>query len=249
MLQCAAERTTQEIPRRYAVGRADFIPPPNRAPALLLQGVGRTVAAGGTIYAQANPAEFIYQVTSGMVRTISVRRDGRRVVHGFHLAGEIFGLERETVHHCSAEAVCESRLVLCPRGRLEGRVSSDVDSARELWSSVLLSRDKTAERFLYLMHGSAFEKLAYFLIDLAWRTRSQGRFDLAMSRYDIADYLGLSSETVSRTFSVFRNRGLIATRGRQVTLFDNRLLRMGEHWADDDEADDHAPPPWPRTFP
>jgi CRP/FNR family nitrogen fixation transcriptional regulator len=248
MLQSAVEATVQESRPRYAVGRAEFTPPSKRAPALLLQGVGRTVAAGGTIYAQANPADFIYQVTSGMVRTITVRRDGRRVVHGFHLAGEIFGLERETLHHCSAEAVCETHLVQCPRSRLEGRASSDVDTARELWSSLLLSRDKTAERFLYLMHGSAFEKLAYFLIDLAWRTRSQGRVDLAMSRYDIADYLGLSSETVSRTFSVFRNRGLISTRGRQVTLLDNRLLRMGEDWGDDDE-NDHDHRHWPRTYP
>ena len=248
MLQCAVEGTAQEIRPCYAVGRADITPPPKRAPALLLQGVGGSVAAGGTIYAQANPADFIYQVTLGMVRTITVRCDGRRVVHGFHLAGEIFGLERETLHHCSAEAVCETRLVLCARRRLEGCVSSNADAARELWSSLLLSRDRTAERFLYLMHGSAFEKLAYFLIDMAGRTRSQGRFDLAMSRYDIADYLGLSSETVSRTFSVFRNRGLIATRGRQVTLLDNRLLRMGEHWSDEDEAD-HDPRPWPRTYP
>jgi CRP-like cAMP-binding protein len=247
MLQCAVEGTGQQTRPRYAVGRADITPPPKRAPALLLQGVGRTVAAGGTIYAQANSADFIYQVTSGMVRTITMRRDGRRVVHGFHLAGEIFGLERETLHHCSAEAVCETRLVLCPRCRLEDRVSSDDDTARELWSSLLLSRDKTAERFLYLMHGSAVEKLAYFLIDLAWRTR-QGQFDLDMSRYDIADYLGLSSETVSRTFSVFRKRGLIATRGRQVTLLDNRLLRMGEHWTDEDEAH-HDRRSWPRTYP
>jgi CRP-like cAMP-binding protein len=247
MLQCAVEGTGQDTRPCYAVRRANITSPSKRAPALL-QGVGRTVAPGGTIYAQANRADFIYQVTSGMVRTITVRRDGRRVVHGFHLPGEIFGLERETLHHCSAEAVCETRLVLCARSRLEGRVCSDVDTARELWSSLLLSRDKTAERFLYLMHGSAFEKLAYFLIDLAWRTRAQGRFDLAMSRYDIADYLGLSSETVSRTFSVFRSRGLIATRGRQVTLLDNRLLRMGEHWADEDESV-REPRSWPRTYP
>jgi CRP-like cAMP-binding protein len=246
MVQPAVEGTVQESRPRYAVGGAEFTPPHKRAPALLLQGLARTVAAGGTIYAQANPADFIYQVTSGMVRTITVRRDGRRVVHGFHLAGEIFGLERETLHHCSAEAVCETHLVQCPRSRLEGRVSSDVDAARELWSSLLLSRDKTAERFLYLMHGSAFEKLAYFLIDLAWRTRSEGRVDLAMSRYDIADYLGLSSETVSRTFSAFRNRGLIATRGRQVTLLDHRLLRrMGEDLGDEDYHERH----WPRTYP
>ena len=77
MLQSAVEATPQESRRRYAVGQAALTLPPKRAPTLLLQGVARTVAAGGTIYAQANPADFIYQVTSGMVRTITVRRDGR----------------------------------------------------------------------------------------------------------------------------------------------------------------------------
>jgi CRP-like cAMP-binding protein len=219
--------------------------PRKAAPALVLKGATRTLGAGQTIYAQEDPAEFVYQVVSGMVRTVTMRRDGHRVVHGFHLAGEIFGLERERLHHCSAEAVCETRLVQCPRSRVDDAAAADRDTARELWSCLLLSRDKTAERFIYLMHGSAFEKLAYFLIDLAWRTQSQGRIELAMSRYDIADYLGLSSETVSRTFSVFRNRGLIATRGRRVTLLDGRIVRMGGGLPDDEES----PPHWPRTFP
>jgi CRP-like cAMP-binding protein len=220
--------------------------PRKAAPALVLKGAVRTLGAGQTIYAEEDPAEFVYQIVSGMVRTVTMRRDGHRVVHGFHLAGEIFGLERERLHHCSAEAVCEIRLVQCPRSRVDAAAAADRDTARELWSCLLLSRDKTAERFIHLMHGSAFEKLAYFLIDLAWRTQSQGRIDLAMSRYDIADYLGLSSEAVSRTFSVFRNRGLIATRGRRVTLLDGRLVRMGGRASDDD---DERPPHWPRTFP
>jgi CRP-like cAMP-binding protein len=184
-------------------------------------------------------------VTSGMVRTVTLRRDGRRVVHGFHLPGEIFGLEREKLHHCSAEAVCDTRLVRVARSRLEEIAANDVETSRKLWSWLLLSRDKTAERFLHLARATAFEKLAYFLIDVAWRSRSRGRFDLAMSRYDIADYLGLSSETVSRTFSVFRARGLIATKGRQVTLLNDQVLRIGEGLGDDDEAASH----WPRIIP
>ncbi len=196
-------------------------------PTLMLQGLTRTFAGGGTIYAQEDAAEFVYQVASGMVRTITLRPDGRRIVHGFHLGGEIFGLEREELHHCSAEAVCETHLIQCPHSRIDRAAGDDVEIAQELRSWLLLSRDKTAERSTHLMYGSAFEKLAYFLIDVAWRTRCQGSFELAMSRYDIADHLGLSSETVSRTFSVFRNRGLITTCGRQVTLLDGRLQRIG----------------------
>jgi CRP-like cAMP-binding protein len=205
----------------------------------MLRGLTRTFLPGATIYAQEDSAEFVYQVASGMVRTVTLRPDGRRIVHAFHLAGEIFGLERQELHHCAAEAVCETRLVQCPHNLIERAV--DVETAQELRSCLLLSRDKTAERSSHLMYGSAFEKLAYFLIDLAWRTQSQGAFELAMSRYDIADYVGLSSETVSRTFSVFRNRGLIATRGRQVTLLDSRIQRIG--------AGAERSPHWPRAFP
>jgi CRP/FNR family nitrogen fixation transcriptional regulator len=214
-------------------------------PRLVLHGAQRSHEAGSTIYAQSDPAEFIYQVVSGVVRTITLRRDGRRTVHGFHLPGEIFGLEREKLHHCSAEAVGETRLMQWPVSQLNALAESDKHAARELWMSLLLSRDRTAERFMYIMHGTAFEKLAYFLIDLATRTRSDGRMDLPMSRYDIADYLGLSSETVSRTFSAFRARGLISTQGRQVRLLSDEILRVGEALCEGDEPGEH----WLRTLP
>jgi CRP-like cAMP-binding protein len=211
----------------------------------VLQGSLRSRSPGATIYAQSDPAEFIYQVASGVVRTITVHRDGRRIVHGFHLPGEIFGLEREKIHHCSAEAVCEAELVQCPASRLNALADIDKDAARELWMSLLVSRDRTAERFMYVLHGTAFEKLAYFLIDLAWRTQSSRRIELPMSRYDIADYLGLSSETVSRTFTTLRSRGLISTRGRQVRLLSNDMLRLADGLCTDDEDGPH----WPRTLP
>jgi CRP-like cAMP-binding protein len=207
----------------------------------MLQGVTRIFAGGATVYAQEDAAEFVYQVASGMVRTVTLRPDGRRIVHGFHLGGEIFGLEREQLHHCSAEAVCKTHLVQCPHSRVDRAAGDDAETAQELRAWLLLSRDEIAERSTHLMHGNAFERLAYFLVNLAWRTQSQGSFELAMSRYDIADYLGLSSETVSRTFSVFRNRGLIATRGRQVTLLDSRIQRIG--------AGAERSPHWPRAFP
>jgi CRP-like cAMP-binding protein len=241
MLHAVADRATAYPASRRPRFGAQVVRPRAGQPALMLQGFTRTFTAGATIYAQEDAAEFVYQVASGMVRTVTLRPDGRRIIHGFHLGGEIFGLEREQLHHCSAEAVCETRLVQCPHSRIDRAAGDDVETAQELRSWLLLSRDKSAERSAHLMYGSAFEKLAYFLIDLAWRTQSQGPFELAMSRYDIADYLGLSSETVSRTFSVFRNRGLIVTRGRQVTLLDSRIRRIG--------AGVERSPHWPRVFP
>jgi len=211
----------------------------------VLRGSLRSQGPGATIYAQSEPAEFIYQVVSGVVRTITLNRDGRRIVHGFHLPGEIFGLEREKIHHCSAEAVDETRLVQCPVTRLNILTETDKDAAKELWMSLLLSRDRTAERFMYVLHGTAFERLAYFLIDLAWRTQSRGQIELPMSRYDIADYLGLSSETVSRTFTALRTRGLISTKGREVRLLDREMLRVDDALCADVADDLH----WSRTLP
>jgi CRP-like cAMP-binding protein len=225
---------------------APVIAPRRRpAPRLVLRGTSRSQKPGATIYAQSDPAEFIYQVTSGVVRTITVHRDGRRIVHGFHLPGEIFGLERQKIHHCSAEAVCDTELVQCPVSRLNTLPETDKEAAHELWMSLLVSRDRTAERFMYVLHGTAFEKLAYFLIDLAWRTQSSRRIELPMSRYDIADYLGLSSETVSRTFTVLRTRGLISTQGRQVRLLNNEIMRVADGLSSNDEDEPH----WPRTLP
>lgn len=201
---------------------------PRPSPPLVLQGTLRARKPGATIYAQSDPAEFIYQVVSGVVRTITQHRDGRRIVHGFHLPGEIFGLERETIHHCSAEAVCKTELVQCPASRLTTLAAIDEDAGRQLWMSLLVSRDRTAERFMYVLHGTAFEKLTYFLIDLASRTQASRRIELPMSRYDIADYLGLSSETVSRTFTVLRTRGLISTEGRQVRLLNDDMRRIAD---------------------
>lgn len=232
-------------PRRADAPAPVITPRRRSAPRIVLRGPVRSCEPGATIYAQSEPAEFIYQVVSGVVRTITVHRDGRRIVHGFHLPGEIFGLERERIHHCSAEAVGETRLVQGPVARMNVLVETDRDAAKELWISLLVSRDRTAERFMYVLHGTAFEKLAYFLIDLAWRTQSGGRIQLPMSRYDIADYLGLSSETVSRTFTALRTRGLISTKGREVRLLSREMLRVDDafHPADEDG------PQWPRTWP
>ncbi|MDE2487801.1 MAG: helix-turn-helix domain-containing protein [Alphaproteobacteria bacterium] len=211
-----------------------------RTQSVLLQGPERSYDADATIYAQTEPADFIYQVVAGVVRTVTLRPDGRRAVHGFHLPGEIFGLEREKLHHCSAEAIGASRLVQWPQRRLDALAGGNADAARELWIGLLTSRDRTAERFMHVMHGTASEKLAYFLIDLTWRMRSEGRIQLPMSRYDIADYLGLASETVSRTFTVFRARGLISTQGREVRLLSDEILRLSG-------ADDIAAH-WPTTL-
>ncbi len=180
---------------------------------------------GETIYPQDGPADYIYEVERGVVRTVRLDADGRRIVYGFHTQGDVFGVERNGTHAYSAEAIGDVDVIRCPRELLERAALSDHAVAEALWSWLLSGADRATGRLALLARGSALEKIAHFLIEMAGRAHSEARIELAMSRYDIADYLGLSSETVSRTFTVLREQGLIATEGRVVLLLRPSSLR------------------------
>lgn len=188
--------------------------------------VGRVdhFSAGAPLYAEGDTSEFVYGVVAGMVRTASVGRDGKRAVRGFYLSGELFGIERTRLHTSSADAITDTRVVRCSRLRFDALAASDEQVASELWSWLLRTTER-AEDLSVLGRASAAQKLAYFLIDFACRVSAGRRIELPMSRTDIGDFLGLSSETVSRTFTALRRVGLIATHGRNVTLLDPGALR------------------------
>jgi len=181
-------------------------------------------APGATLYAEGDSGDFVYGVIAGMVRTINVSRDGHRVVRGFHLSGEFFGMERAHLHASSAEAVSDTWAVRCSRSRLDTLAASDSQIANALWSW-LLRMAARAEDLSVLGRASAAEKLAYFLIDFMGRVSAARSIELPMSRTDIGDYLGLSSETVSRTFTTLRRDGLITTHGRYVILLNPGALQ------------------------
>jgi CRP-like cAMP-binding protein len=151
--------------------------------------------------------------------------DGRRVIRGFYVPGEIFGVESGLTRTCWAEAVCDTYLLRFDRYRLELLADTDRAVRHELLSWLLISSDRTAHRIALLGCGNANEKLAYFLIDMADRIANNTHLDLPMSRSDIGDYLGLSSETVSRTFTALRRQRLIAIEGRSIILQDVEALR------------------------
>jgi CRP-like cAMP-binding protein len=181
-------------------------------------------APGTTLYAEGDAGDCVYWVVAGMVRTINFGRDGNRIVRGFHLSGEFFGMERTPLRACSAEAVSGARVMRCSRSRLDALAASDSRIANELLSWLLQMAER-AQDLSALGRASATQKLAYFLVDLMGRVSAGRSIALPMSRTDIGDYLGLSSETVSRTFTTLRRDGLIATRGRSVTLLDPGALR------------------------
>lgn len=103
-------------------------------------------------------------------------------------------------------------------------MTSDPAVVHQLWSHILKSAER-AEAMCLLRHAHAVDKVAYFLLEMSAPLGVDTRIELPMSRFDIADYLGMSSETVSRAFTVLRRSGLILTKGRLVTLKNAVALR------------------------
>ncbi|MXP63157.1 cyclic nucleotide-binding domain-containing protein [Roseomonas sp. M0104] len=180
---------------------------------------------GAEIYAEGAPIGDLYKVVSGTVRTCRYLQDGRRVVAEFVLAGEIFGVDGVDHHNFSAEAVTEAVVIAFPREQLNAWVDHELPAARA-WRNFMLAKLSGAQSHCVLLgRKTATERVASLLLDLADRAGSASLLDLPMSRYDIADHLGLTAETVSRIFSGFRRGGVIANRNsRKVRILDRSRL-------------------------
>lgn len=159
--------------------------------------------SGREIYAQGERCASLYQVEFGGARIYRLLSDGRRQISAFHLAGEIFGFEADAVHHFFAETVCATGIrILRPDALREERAAA-------LLPMAVQNLVRVQEHLLVLGRQSAVQRLAAFLLDMAERQGGLPQVELLMSRGDIADYLGLSLETVSRVFSRLRGRGVI----------------------------------------
>jgi CRP/FNR family transcriptional regulator, nitrogen fixation regulation protein len=191
------------------------------------EGVRRSVAKGEELYAEGDAASFFYKVVSGTVRICKVLNDGRRQIEAFHLCGDIFGLERGATHRFTAEAIDDLVVIAYRAHQLDELVRDNPDLGSQVMSSVLTSLDRARDHMVLLGRKSAREKIASFLLDIAERLNGGDRFDLPMQRADIADHLGLTIETVSRTLTQLARDGLIglAACGRTVALNERRRLQ------------------------
>lgn len=194
------------------------------AEGLDLPGVAMPFLRNEEIYGQDEPAEFVYRVISGTVRTCRQLADGRRQVEAFHLPGDVFGLECGDVHYASAEAVIDCEVALVRRSAVEAAARRDGGAARALWLLASGDLERVRRLTLTLARKGATERVASFLLALAARAGNT-TVDLPMSRNDLADHLGLTIETVSRTFTQLERSGLIELPSpRRVVLRDRRGL-------------------------
>jgi CRP/FNR family transcriptional regulator, nitrogen fixation regulation protein len=176
--------------------------------AMELMGAAMPFQRNAEIFGEGEPAEYLYKVVSGAVRTYKILSDGRRQIGGFYLSGEVFGLEAGNEHSFSAEAVSETRVIVIKRSALFALADRDSEIARQLWTMTSGELRRLQDHVLALIK-TAKERVVCFLLEMANRAPSGSRIDLPMSRQDIADYLGLTIETVSRTLTQLENAAAI----------------------------------------
>jgi CRP/FNR family nitrogen fixation transcriptional regulator len=173
-------------------------------------GPQRVLDKGEELFAEGDNAEYFYKVVSGAIRSYKLLSDGRRQIDAFHLEGDIFGLEAGASHRFSAEAVGSAAVVAYRRTRLAALIEEDREFREQVMSATLRSLERAQDHMLLLGRKTAQEKIATFLLDMAGRiSEDDEHFDLPMQRTDIADHLGLTIETVSRTLTQFTRDGLI----------------------------------------
>jgi CRP/FNR family nitrogen fixation transcriptional regulator len=184
-------------------------------------GAPMSFARNAEIYGEGEPADYLYKVISGTVRTYKVLSDGRRQVGAFYMPGDVFGLETSDEHTFSAEAISDAKVLVIKRSALVALAERDNDVARQLWALTGLELSRVQDHILLLIK-TAQERVAGFLLEMADRASSGNSLELPMSRQDIADYLGLTIETVSRTLTTLENAAAIELPTSRRIVLRNR---------------------------
>ena len=201
--------------------------PANQDSADRLDALGsiQSVRAGSEVFSEGDQVKSWFRVQSGVLLTCKLLSDGRRQIEDFLFPGDFFGLETREEHGFSAEAVTAATVIRYSRARIENLAIADARVGAQLLSTALKHLDKAHNRSLLLGRKNAEEKVASFLLEMLDRSDKRDTIDLAMSRTHIADYLGLTIETVSRIFSALKQRSVIALpNGRQVIIRKRDLL-------------------------
>jgi CRP/FNR family transcriptional regulator, nitrogen fixation regulation protein len=182
---------------------------------------------GAEVFGEAEPAEYVYQVIDGAVRSYKLLSDGRRQIGAFHLVGDIFGLENGGMHRFTAEAIVDTTVRLVKRVSLAHVAESNATVALDLLNMTATNLKHAEDHMLLLGRKTSLERVATFLLEMDHRLTAAGVMALPMCRRDIADYLGLTLETVSRALSTLHDQGILGFLGqtqRQIVLLDRPKL-------------------------
>jgi CRP/FNR family nitrogen fixation transcriptional regulator len=178
-------------------------------------GVVRSYPRKSQIVREDDAADHVYEVVKGIVCGCKMLREGRRQIAGFYFAGDIFGLESAKKHSVAVEAITDSKVRVIKKQALTALASSDREVADRLLALTTRELARKQDHLLLLLSTTAEERIICFLMEMVQRAspREDDLIDLPMSRRDIADYLGLTIETVSRVLWDFERRGAIKIKG------------------------------------
>ena len=194
------------------------------AATLQLMGVVRWYLRDSEVVGENEPAEYFYKVISGGVRSSKIHRDGRRQIRAFYFPGDIFDLELADAHTCSAEAITHTKVLVVKRKAIMECAVGDAAVAQELFDLAAHDLRRVQER-IPLLVKSAEERVASFLLEMAERGLADDIIELPMSRQDIADYLGLTIGSISRTLRSLETCAAIEVRGRRIVLCNRSALK------------------------
>ena len=178
------------------------------------------------VFGEAEPADYVYQLRVGAVRTYKLLSDGRRQICAFHLPGDVFGLESGHLHRFSADAIIDTTVWLAKRESVFGGLT-EVGAAAATLKLVNRRLEHAENHLLVLGCQNALERIAAFLLEMDRRLEQPALMILPMSRRDIADYLGLTLETVARALSTLRCQGILRFAGptqKKIVLRDRPKL-------------------------
>jgi CRP/FNR family nitrogen fixation transcriptional regulator len=182
-----------------------------------------------TIFEEGEPTDYIYKVTRGAVRSYKMLGDGRRNIEAFRLPGDLFGIDSADAREFSAEAIDEVTVIIVLRSVVMKRAAGDHQDFREIWIATDQELRRVQQHAL-LLAKTGRQRIACFLIEMSQRLRQRDILELPMSRQDIADYLGLTIETVSRMMTQLEASGAIKLpTSRRIVLRDLAALeRLNE---------------------
>lgn len=177
------------------------------------------------IFGAGEPADHVYRLVRGAVRIVRYTGEGRRQILTFQMPGDIFGYDLGAIHDFTAEAISDCEVVMVRRCSIDNGAAEDVRLARTLVDLAKSQALAAQEHALVLGLKGAGERVAAFLLQFAKRCAGRSELDLPMSRLDIADYLALTIESVSRAFTQMeRDHSIALPTSRHVLVTDRRAL-------------------------
>jgi CRP/FNR family transcriptional regulator len=228
-----------QISAQLALHPSPFGGPPTGFEQVLASATMRRVEAKELVFAEGDEASHVYRVETGAVALFKILVDGRRQILGFAYPGDLVGLGAAGEHVINAQAIKPTRLLCLPVSGLHRSLVRDPSLGLKLYQAI--AQELASARDLMLTTGqrTATERVASFLLAFSRRNERNGCdpavLELPMTRTDIGDFLGLTVETVSRTFTKFRTMGLIALpHSTEVKLIDIDALQV---IADGDDQD------------